>query len=48
MKHNPRDCHLCASLHHPGLAKQGRALTAHLAEHPLPKQDPRTLPGGGR
>ncbi|MGQ5640783.1 MULTISPECIES: hypothetical protein [unclassified Streptomyces] len=40
-KHSPhtaRDCNLCVSLRHPGLAAQGRALTAHLAEHPLPLQ----------
>lgn len=33
-----RDCHLCATLRHPAQAKQGRALTAHLAAHPFPKQ----------
>jgi hypothetical protein len=37
-KHAPRDCNLCASLRHPGMAKQGRALTKHLAAHPFPKQ----------
>lgn len=39
MKHNPRRCRLCASLRHPATAHEGRALTAHLAEHPFPKQD---------
>lgn len=39
MKHNPRACRLCASLRHPAQAKQGRALTEHLAQHPFPKQD---------
>ncbi|MFJ9628069.1 hypothetical protein ACIRU8_10295 [Streptomyces sp. NPDC101175] len=38
MKHNPRTCRLCASLRHPGQAKQGRDLTAHLADQPLPQQ----------
>ncbi|MFG2780801.1 hypothetical protein ACGFY7_23475 [Streptomyces prunicolor] len=33
-----RDCNLCASLHHPALAAQGRALTKHLATNPLPRQ----------
>lgn len=33
-----RDCRLCATLRHPGQAAQGRALTKHLAEHPLPRQ----------
>ncbi|MET7437015.1 hypothetical protein ACWERY_16130 [Streptomyces sp. NPDC004082] len=37
-KHDPRTCNPCSSLRHPGLAKQGRALTKHLAEHPLPRQ----------
>ncbi|MEU8968127.1 hypothetical protein AB0D11_02430 [Streptomyces monashensis] len=37
-KHDPRTCNLCTSLRHPGLAKQGRALTAHLATHPFPAQ----------
>ena len=37
-KHDPRDCRLCASLRHPGMAAQGRALKAHLAANPLPKQ----------
>lgn len=37
-KHDPRDCNCCAFLRHPALAKQGRALTKHLAEHPLPRQ----------
>lgn len=36
--HNPRDCNLCAVLRHPAQAKQGRALTAHLTEHPFPRQ----------
>jgi hypothetical protein len=36
--HTAHDCNLCASLRHPGLAAQGPALTAHLAEHPLPLQ----------
>ncbi|MBN0043102.1 hypothetical protein JS756_03025 [Streptomyces actuosus] len=48
MKHNPRDCRLCASLRHPGTAREGRALARHLAEHPFPKQDPNTLRGEGR
>lgn len=33
-----RDCRLCATLRHPGQAKQGRALTKHLKTNPLPKQ----------
>ena len=33
-----RDCNLCATLRHPAQAKQGRALTKHLAVHPFPKQ----------
>lgn len=37
-KHDPRTCNLCASLRHPGLAKQGRALRTHLAENPFPQQ----------
>jgi hypothetical protein len=40
-KHSPhtaRDCQLCASLRHPAQAKAGRALTAHLAVTPFPKQ----------
>ena len=37
-KHDPRACNLCASLRHPGTAAQGRALAAHLREHPMPKQ----------
>lgn len=37
-KHDPRTCQLCASLRHPGMAKQGRALQDHLAAHPFPKQ----------
>lgn len=36
--HTPRNCKLCASLQHPALAKQGRALTRHLAQHPFPRQ----------
>jgi hypothetical protein len=39
MKHVPRDCRLCASLGHPSMAREGRALTEHLAKHPFPKQD---------
>ncbi|NUS78488.1 MAG: hypothetical protein HOV70_20130 [Streptomyces sp.] len=41
--HTPRDCKLCASLRRPAMAKQGRALTRHLAAHPLPVQQ-----GAGR
>lgn len=37
-KHNPKRCNLCTSLRHPGQAAEGRKLTAHLAEHPLPRQ----------
>lgn len=33
-----RDCRLCATLKHPGQAAEGRALTKHLAAHPLPRQ----------
>ena len=36
--HTPRTCNLCATLRHPAQAKAGRALTAHLAQHPLPLQ----------
>lgn len=36
--HDPRTCRLCASLRHPGMARDGRALTAHLAEQPFPRQ----------
>jgi hypothetical protein len=36
--HDPRACKLCAFLRHPGQAAQGRALRAHLAENPLPRQ----------
>ena len=36
--HNPRTCGLCGTLRHPAQAKQGRALKAHLAANPLPKQ----------
>lgn len=38
MTHNPRTCQQCASLRHPALARDGRALAKHLAEHPLPQQ----------
>lgn len=37
--HNSRDCHLCASLRHPGQAAQGRALAKHLAANPFPRQE---------
>lgn len=42
-RHSPgartaRGCRLCAFLRHPGQAAAGRKLTAHLAEHPLPRQ----------
>ena len=37
-KHDPRTCNSCGYLRHPALAKQGRALRAHLAQHPLPTQ----------
>ncbi|MFF3310504.1 hypothetical protein [Streptomyces sp. NPDC002952] len=36
--HDRKNCALCATLRHPGQAKQGRALTKHLAAHPFPKQ----------
>jgi hypothetical protein len=36
--HTARNCHLCGSLRHPGLTAQGRALRAHLTQHPLPQQ----------
>lgn len=36
--HTARTCPLCAVLRHPAQAKAGRALTAHLAQHPLPVQ----------
>ena len=36
--HTARTCTLCASLRHPAQAAQGRALTAHLAANPLPRQ----------
>jgi hypothetical protein len=36
--HDPRTCHLCGVLRHPAQAKQGRELTRHLAEQPLPLQ----------
>ena len=37
-KHDPRTCNNCASLRHPALAAQGRALTKHLKTNPLPLQ----------
>lgn len=37
-KHDPRACNPCGSLRHPAQAANGRALTRHLAEHPLPRQ----------
>lgn len=37
-KHDPRDCHLCATGRHPAQAAQRRALTKHLEQHPLPLQ----------
>ncbi|MCX5601592.1 hypothetical protein OOK29_25920 [Streptomyces phaeochromogenes] len=40
-KHNPRACHLCSSLQHPAQAKDGRALTRHLATSPFPTQGAR-------
>lgn len=36
--HTARTCQLCATFRHPAQAKQGRSLTAHLAEHPFPRQ----------
>ncbi|NUO42395.1 MAG: hypothetical protein HOV82_10185 [Streptomyces sp.] len=36
--HDPRTCQPCGFLRHPAQAAQGRALTAHLAEHPFPQQ----------
>lgn len=36
--HDPKSCALCGSLRHPGTAVQGRALAAHLAKNPLPRQ----------
>jgi hypothetical protein len=36
--HDPRTCQSCGTLRHPAQAKQGRALTKHLAEHPFPQQ----------
>lgn len=33
-----RDCNLCASLHHPARAAEGRKLAKHLAANPLPRQ----------
>lgn len=37
-KHDPGGCNLCGVLRHPAQAAQGRALAAHLREHPMPKQ----------
>ena len=37
-KHDPRACNLCASLRHPAVAAQGRALRRHLTANPLPRQ----------
>ncbi|MFF7837584.1 hypothetical protein ACFZC6_01920 [Streptomyces ossamyceticus] len=37
-KHDPRTCQPCGIYRHPAQAKQGRALTRHLAEHPFPRQ----------
>jgi hypothetical protein len=37
-KHDPRDCNLCGTLRHPAQAKNGRALTRHLAANPFPRQ----------
>jgi len=37
-EHDPRTCQLCAMYRHPAQAANGRALQAHLAEHPFPKQ----------
>ncbi|MFE0727926.1 hypothetical protein ACFW2X_06680 [Streptomyces antibioticus] len=37
-QHDPRTCNLCSSLRHPAHAAAGRALTRHLATHPLPRQ----------
>lgn len=36
--HDPRACNLCSTLRHPGTAAQGRALAAHLAKNPMPRQ----------
>lgn len=36
--HTARNCALCATLRHPAQAKQGRALTRRLAQHPFPVQ----------
>jgi hypothetical protein len=36
-KHDPRNCNLCATLRHPATAREGRALTKHLAVSPFPK-----------
>ena len=38
-KHDPRTCNLCASLRHPAQARAGRALQAHLTQHPFPRQE---------
>ncbi|WP_277816758.1 hypothetical protein [Streptomyces sp. AcH 505] len=37
-KHNPKTCPLCATLRHPSQAKNRKAIAAHLAEHPFPRQ----------
>ena len=36
--HTSRDCCLCGIYRHPAQAKQGRALQAHLAVNPFPRQ----------
>ncbi|MDX2513866.1 hypothetical protein PV355_01625 [Streptomyces stelliscabiei] len=36
--HDPRTCQPCGIYRHPAQAKQGRALQAHLAENPFPRQ----------
>lgn len=36
--HDLRDCKLCAIGRHPAQAAQQRALTKHLKQHPLPRQ----------
>lgn len=36
--HDLRACRLCGTLRHPAQARQGRALTKHLAQHPIPRQ----------
>ncbi|MFE9764639.1 hypothetical protein ACFYPC_08930 [Streptomyces sp. NPDC005808] len=48
MKHNPKTCQLCASLRHPGVARDGRALTKHLAANPFPKQHLNVQRGEGQ